>query len=84
MFISMTRRVMCRKQKHREKCTGCEDCIKPPKVEIKLNVSTQYISYDHPANTYKHRINKLKAINEAIWKSGNKLSLCLANHRIKY
>lgn len=47
VFLSLTRCVMCRQQKQRQESTCHKNCIKPSMVEIKLNVSTQYICNDY-------------------------------------
>lgn len=51
VLINLTRCVVSRKQKQREKSAGHEDCIKPSMIEIKLNISAQYICYYPSAPT---------------------------------
>lgn len=54
MFVSLSRSIMCRKQKQRKESTGHKDSIKPTVIKVKLNIS-QHICYDHPAKRSQPR-----------------------------
>lgn len=48
---------MCREKKQGKESTSYEDGIKPSMIEIKLDISAQYISYNQPAKTPHRKIN---------------------------
>lgn len=58
VFVSLARRVMCRKQKKRKESTCYKDRIKPPVIEVKLNFSTQDSCYGYPNNRHQFKQNQ--------------------------